>query len=225
MPMPYSHYLLAQRVAKEGKLAITDKANYYLGAFMPDIRYFTKLPRDKYHFPVNQLESFRHDEDVTPEFLLGYKVHLIIDEVWEYPEIKRAYFQAFPSIIRGRMTRGLQAVAFEMFCLQQSVEIVELKLVENSLTQALEAKAADISRAVTSMQRYLEHRNLAAALDMAKELTLFPEARLKTLQQVVMGMRNPLIHPVVHGVVASASRPVFHRVIQAVLNRLEGDAG
>jgi hypothetical protein len=59
---------------------------------------------------------------------LGYKVRLLIDEVWEYPELKETYKQAFPSFIRSRMARGLQALAFEMYCLEQQIEPIKLKL-------------------------------------------------------------------------------------------------
>jgi hypothetical protein len=156
---------------------------------------------------------------------LGYKVHLIIDEVWEYPEIKNAYSHAFPSILRKRMTRGLQALTFELFCLQQPVEVVTLKPVDNSLTKALDVKASDITRAVALMQHYLAQQNLTAALVMAKETSLFPEARLKTVERVVAGMRNPLLRSVVNGMVARASRPTLHSVVQAVLSRLERDGG
>ena len=51
---------------------------------MPDIRYFTRQPREKYHFPAERLEPYRHT-DTSADYLLGYKVHLLIDEVWEYP--------------------------------------------------------------------------------------------------------------------------------------------
>ena len=221
MPMPYSHYVLAQRIANKGELPIRDEAKYYLGAFMPDIRYFTKLPREKYHFPVSQLEPYRHQGDVSKDFLLGYEVHLLIDEVWEYPELKGTYKQAFPRLIRSRMTRGLQALAFEMYCLKQSVEVVSLKPIENQLTRDLEIKPEDIAWSVKSMQRYLEHHNLEAAYEMAEETGLFPEHRLKIVKRVVNAMKNPLIRSFANGIVATATKPMMPLVVDAVLERLE----
>ena len=221
--MPYSHYVLAQAIAKEAGLSIADRAEYLVGAFMPDIRYFTKQPRDKYHFPVEELEPYRHT-DTSADYLLGYEVHLLIDEVWEYPELKEAYQQAFPPIIRKRMTRGLQVLAFEMYCLKQPVEIVDLKPVENDLTESLEIPASDIEWAVASMQRYLEQHDLEAALQMAKETQLFPEHRLQTVEAVVSRLRNPVVRYLVDAVTTRASRPIFARVVTTVVaNKLQAE--
>ena len=223
MPMPYSHYVLAQAIANEGNLPIKNRAEYLVGAFMPDIRYFTQQPREKYHFPVERLEPY-FQTDTSADYLLGYKVHLLIDEVWEYPELKEAYKKAFPPLIRQRMTRGLQALAFELYCLKQPVDVVGLKPIQNDLTKALEISSLDIERAVASMRRYLEHHNLEAALTMAKETRLFPEHRLRTVEVVVFKMRNPVLRYLVDAIVTRASRPMFARVVTAVVDRLQVEA-
>lgn len=219
MPMPYSHYVLAQAISKKGSLPIKDRAEYLVGAFMPDIRYFTQQPREKYHFPVERLEPYFHT-DTSKDYLLGYKVHLLIDEVWEYPELKEAYKRAFPPLIRQRMTRGFQALAFEMYCLRKPVDVVELKPIRNDLTEALEISTSDIERAVSSMRRYLEHHDLEAALTMAEETQLFPAQRLRTVVRVVRVVKNPLARPVVDGVIAKASRQIFSEVTARVTDRL-----
>lgn len=219
--MPYSHYALAHRVASEGALPIVDEPQYYLGAFMPDIRYFTKLPRENYHFPLSRLEPYRERGDVHPDFLLGYAVHLLIDEEWESPAAKRLYQQSFPPGIRGRMTRGLQAVAFELYCLRQPVDMVRLKPVENALTESLGVTAGHIDRAVRSMQSYLERRDLAGALEMAKETQLFPRSRLKTVERVVAAMRVRPVRACANAIVDRASLPMLARLVQSVLRRLE----
>ena len=154
-------------------------------------------------------------------FLLGYEVHLLIDEVWEYPEVKRAYYEAFPKLIRKRMTRGLQALAFELFCLRQPVEVVPLEPVENRLMHDLEVSAPANEQAVQSMARYLEQHDLEAALEMAKSANLFPQERLRTVEGVVKRMHNPIIRMAVNWVVARASRPIFRRVVRETLERLE----
>jgi hypothetical protein len=221
MPMPYSHFVLAERIAREAALPLSDKAEYYVGAFYPDIRYFTKQPREKYHFTVDKLEPFESAGDVTRDFLLGYKVHLLIDEVWEYPELKETYKQAFPGFIRGRMTRGLQGLAFEMYCLEQSVEPINLKPVENSLTRSLGVQTSDITFAVNSMQKYIDQHSLESAYVMAEEAQLFPPERLKTVRQVLGLMKNPLTSAIAMGTVRGASKRIFPLVINKVKERLE----
>jgi hypothetical protein len=221
MPMPYAHFVLAERVAQEANLPITDKAEYYIGAFYPDIRYFTKQPREKYHFAVDKLKPYELANNVPKDFLLGYKVHLLIDEVWEYPELKEVYKQAFPVLIRSRMTRGLQALAFEMYCLELPIEAVKLKPVENSLTKDLGVQTSEIAFAVNSMQKYMDAHSLESAYVMAEEAQLFPEARLKTVKGVLERMKNPLIRMVANGVVKRASSPMLPRVVSEVVKRLE----
>lgn len=221
MPMPYNHFVLAERIAKDAALPVNDKSEYYVGAFYPDIRYFTKQPREKYHFTVDKLEPFENSTDVSKDFLLGYKVHLLIDEVWEYPELKEAYKQAFPSFIRGRMTRGLQGLAFEMYSLEQSVEPIKLKPVENSLTRSLGVQISEITFAVNSMQKYIDQHSLESAYVMAEEAQLFPPERLKTVRQVLGLMNNPLTSAIAKGVVNGASKQIFPVVISKVKERLE----
>jgi hypothetical protein len=223
MSMPYSHFVLAERIAKEAALPVSNKSEYYVGAFYPDIRYFTKQPREKYHFTVDKLEPFENSNDVSKDFLLGYRVHLIIDEVWEYPELKEAYKQAFPSFIRGRMTRGLQGLAFEMYCLEQSVEPIKLKPIENSLTRSLGVQTSEITFAVNSMQKYIDQHSLESAYVMAEEAQLFPPERLKTVRQVLGLMKNPLTGAMAMGAVRGASKRIFPLVINKVKDRLEAE--
>ena len=220
MPMPFSHYVIAQSVADRAALSPTDASDYYVGAFYPDIRYFTKLPRERYHFPSSELEEVTAGTDTSPDFKLGYEVHLLIDEVWEEPEIARSYKNAFPKPIRGRLTRGLQALAFEMYCLRVPVRVVDLRPVENDLTSFLGVAPAHTDQAIAAMQRYLRQHDLAAALEMAKETELFPEARLRTVEGMVSRLRNPLLRAPANAVVARAARPTFERVVNAVVGRL-----
>lgn len=221
MPMPFAHFALAQQIAQEAKLSITNWPNYYVGAFMPDIRYFTKQPRDKYHFDIEKLEPYFDSPLDTNDFLLGYKVHLIIDEVWEYPELKVLYKNSFPRLIRNRMTRGLQALAFEMYCLKQAIEPISIRPVSNQLTKDLDISTETIAWSVKSMQRYIDEQTLEAAYEMAIETQLFPEQRLAIVGSVVRRMRNPFIRFFVEKIVARASTKIIKEVKAKVMERLE----
>lgn len=224
MPMPYSHYVVAQSIADRAALPISNASDYYVGAFYPDVRYFTKLPREKYHFPSYQVDDLTAGTNTSLDFSLGYKVHLLIDEVWEEPEIAQTYKRAFPLPIQSRMTRNFQALAFEMYCLRQPVRVVELQPVENDFIRSLNVTRAHTEQAVTSMQRYLQQHDLEAALAMARETELFPEARLKTVEGVVSRLKNPFLKVLVNAFVARASRPTFEGVVSTVAERLEASA-
>lgn len=220
MPMPYSHYVVAQATARRAALPIDNLSDYYVGAFYPDVRYFTKQPREKYHFPSHTLDDLTTGTETSPDFTLGYKVHLLIDEVWEEPEVARAYKRAFPAPIRSHLTRGLQALAFELHCLRVTVNVVDLQPTDNDLIQSLGVARSDTDNAVTAMQRYLDQHNLEAALEMAKQTDLFPEARLRTVERVVRKLKNPLFRIPTNALVTRASRPTFERVVSAVAGRL-----
>ncbi len=220
MPMPYSHVVLAERIARAANLSIIDKTEYYVGAFYPDIRYYTKQPREKYHFATSILEPYDNAKDVSKDFLLGYKVHLLIDEVWEYPEIKAAYKQAFPSFIRSRMTRGLQVLALEMYCHEQAIESIKLKPIENKLTRELGVTTSETQRAVTSMQRYLDNPSLRAAYVMSEEAQLLPSERLKTVGKVVSSMNKPVLGTLAKHSVREATRPIFSLMVKSVVEHL-----
>lgn len=217
--MPYSHCVLAQAIAEQGKLPIRNTSDYLVAAFMPDIRYFTREARSKYHFSVEALEPYR-ETDTSSDYLLGYQVHLLIDEVWEYPELKEAYKNAFPHLIRGRMTRGLQALAFEMYCLTRPITSIALEATENDLTRALGISDIDLEQAVDSMQRYIDQHDLAAALEMAKEAELFPTERLRTVERVVTLVKNPLVRTILYSAVIQASKGVFYKLVDIVVKKL-----
>jgi hypothetical protein len=221
MPMPYSHIVLAERIAKDASLPIVEKAQYYAGAFYPDIRYYTKQPREKYHFAVEKLESYEQTTEVSKDFSLGYKVHLLIDEVWEYPDLKVTYKEAFPSILRSRMTRGLQVLAFEMYCLEQSIETITLKPVENKLTRDLGVTTSEAEIAIISMQKYLDNPSLRAAYVMSDEAHLLPPERLKTVGRVVSLMGNPMTGALARFIVRRATRQLFPLMVSKVMERLE----
>jgi hypothetical protein len=220
MPMPYSHLVLAEKIAKEASLSVVDKGEYYVGAFYPDIRYFTKQPREKYHFEVEKLESYERDPNTSKDFLLGYKVHLLIDEVWEYPELKAAYKQAFPGLVRSRLTRGLQVLALEMYCLEQPLETVTLKIIENSLTKELGVKTSETEFAANAMQRYISNPSLHAYI-LSEEAQLLPPQRLKTLGRVVSLMNSPITNTLVKSIVSRATQNIIPLILSGVRKRLE----
>jgi hypothetical protein len=221
MPMPYSHVVLAERIAKDAGLPVVNKAQYYAGAFYPDIRYFTKQSREKYHFPVEKLEPYERDPETSKDFLLGYKVHLLIDEVWEYPELKAAYKQAFPKLIRSRMTRGLQVLALEMYCHEQPLAPIKLEPVENKATRDLEVKPSETEFAVHAMQRYISNPSLQAAYILSEEAQLLRPERLKTVGRIVSLMNNPLTNNLVRSIVRRATQLIFPLVIREVKERLK----
>lgn len=218
MPLPYAHFVLATAVKERANLPVADEARYLLGAFLPDIRYFTGQPRGETHFPVAQLD--RH-AGTDPDVLLGYRVHLLIDEVWEEPEVKCAYRRAFLPGLRARMTRGLEALAFELYCLGRPLPAVRLEPLATPLTRQLGVSPAALERAVRSGNRYLERHDLAAALEMARETGLFPAHRVATLSRVTAALRLPGLGFALRLEVARASRPTFKRVVRRVGERLD----
>ena len=119
------------------------------------------------------------------------------------------------------MTRGLQALVFELYCLDKALEPIDLNPIENELTKGLEIPSVAIEQAVSSMQRYIEKPQLEAAFAMAQEAQLFPPERLRTVERVLRLMKIPLLRPIINSMVFPASAKIFEIVVERVLTELE----
>jgi hypothetical protein len=219
MPMPYSHLAVAHSCLPQ--LDTQDLTDFYLGAFMPDIRYFTAKPRALYHFPAATLDERIQTMDVPPSFALGYKIHLILDELWSTPGVKQDYQAAFLRPIRKRLTPRMLEVAFELFCLDQRPIAIHLEVRENDLTRSLDITAADLSQAVALLQQYLDRRSLREGFLIAQSTGKYPPARLAELNrfsEIIESHR--LARSVVRSLIKRPSQQLHTRLVDGVFQRI-----
>jgi hypothetical protein len=219
VPMPYAHLALSQRCL--GFLDVEDLNDFYLGAFMPDIRYFTKQPRAMYHFSLEKADELAHDGAVSKSFVLGYKTHLLLDQFWGKSELKQQYQAAFPFFLRHRMSPRFLEVALEIYCLDQDPIAIRLIAAENSMTQALGIGGDVLSNAVSLLQDYIDRRSLHAGLDIAESTGMYPPGRLtemRRLSKVIESSR--IVRFTVQAIVNRASRHTYASLVDGVLAQM-----
>jgi hypothetical protein len=217
--MPYAHLALSRSCLDY--LDIRAQNDFYLGAFMPDIRYFTKQPRATYHFSLEKADEFAQVSGVSESFLLGYKTHLLLDQVWAKPELKHQYQGTFPFFLRRRMSPRLLEVALELHCLDQHPVALRLIVAENSMTQALGISGGVLVAAISSLQTYIDRRNLRAGLDIAESTGMYPPSRLtemRRLSELIQSSR--VVRFAVHTIVNRSSRWIYARLVDAALSGL-----
>jgi hypothetical protein len=158
---------------------------------------------------------------VSDSFALGYQVHLILDELWGSSATKKDYQQAFPKLIRKRLSPRMLEVAFELFCLEQHPIDVHLEVRENDLTQSLEISTADLVQAVALLQQYLEQRSLRAGFLIAQSTGKYPPARLAELNRFskIIETRR-LARSITHSLIKRPSQQLYTRLVEDVLKRL-----
>jgi len=217
--MPYAHLALSQSCLR--RLDVHDLNDFYLGAFMPDIRYFTKQPRTMYHFALEKVDELARRGAVSEAFVLGYKTHLLLDQLWGKAELKQQYQSAFPFFLRHRMSPRMLEVALEVYCLDQDPIAVRLTAAENSMTQALGITSDVLAYAVSLLQDYTDRRSIRAGLDIAETTGMYPPGRLtemRHLSKVIESSR--IVRFAVHTIVNRSSRHTYTRLVDGVLAQL-----
>lgn len=221
MPMPYSHMAVAHSCLLH--LPVDSPADYYAGAFMPDIRYFTKQPRETTHFSIEHLHGLAASTNTPAAFVLGYQVHLLLDELWAVQQKRGEYQAAFPVFLRKRMANiKMQEVALEIYTLQQSLPDVAIRFSENGLTKAL-GVSPDLAESVLSrLQEYVHARSLRFALDLAEASGVYSKDRLAEMRQAVEKMEsNWVLRQAITWVVRRATQPIYDRLIRAIVAQVE----
>lgn len=221
MPMPYSHLTLAYSCLD--RIAVHNKNDFYLGALMPDIRYFTGKPRSEYHFPLEKLNRITRSISISDSFVLGYGIHLIIDELWAYTNIRDEYKNLFPIFIRNKLNNRILEVAFELFFLTQYPVNVHLIVSENEFTKQLGINLSpELINAISSFQRYIEHRNLHTGLQIALASGKYTPERLAQMRYLSNILEiSPFTRALIHCLIAPPSRQIHKRLVDATLERID----
>ena len=219
MTMPYAHISLAHGCLDY--LDVADRNEFYLGAISPDIRYFTKRPREQYHMSLERLDELVSQSDISESFVLGYRVHLIIDELWYTEEMNNRYRNLFFFAVRNRLSPKLLESALEYFCLTQRPVSTRLEVRENGLMQRLDVTLDDITKAVDSMQAYIDRRSLQIGLDIAQGTGLYSNERLDQMRALSSMVENSRLRRLfVDLLVNPPSKQIYNYIIAQVQNRL-----
>ncbi|MCG8346812.1 MAG: hypothetical protein MI924_03390 [Chloroflexales bacterium] len=220
MPMPYSHLALAQSCLSN--LAVDDRNDFYLGALMPDIRYFTGRPRSEYHFSIEKLNIITKSITVSNAFVLGYGIHLLIDELWATDELRDEYKRLFPFFIRSKLNIRLLEAALEIACLAHYAVPIQLQIKGNALTRQLGVRESDaLTSAVQSLQRYIDQRNLQTGLQMAEASGKYTLERLAQMRYLSNALEmSRFTRALVHLLIIPPSQRIYKRLVDGALARV-----
>lgn len=217
MALPYTHLSVAHACA--AALPVTEPAEYAAGSVIPDIRYFTKIPRERTHFPLHQLRAY--GAAAPASFLLGYRVHLALDELWANNVLMHEYRHLYPAIMRSRLRPKLLAVIFELYCLAYRPVSVKLPSLDMPMFADLGITPDDYTRAKIALQTYIDDRNLKTALRVAEQSGMFPAKRLADVRAMVQILdRNRLAWGGVRYLIGRYTHTFYDTVVDRVRDHL-----
>lgn len=212
MPMAYSHISVAQGCLRE--LSVDNIADYYLGSFLPDMRYFTGKPRELYHFPIGNLKGFLDSPNASRSFITGYCVHLATDEIWRGGGASKRYQDRFLAPIRKKLNHRSLEAAFEFYCLRSRPLDIRLQPNENAITESLGLTIDDIRRAVAAMQNYIDQRKLGVGLEIAQSIGQFSEDRLAQMRYLAQKIETSWPRrTLIASIVANPSQKAYHELV------------
>lgn len=218
MPTPYAHLSLAHSCGS--RLGISNN-DFYLGAIMPDVRYFTKQPRNKTHFSIEHLNHIKSDIEVSQSFFLGYSVHLLIDDIW-YNPMTLQYFKAMlPFVFRNKISIKIMEAIFEFYCLNLRPANVQLQSNENELTQYLDIQPKYIQQAVKTMQEYNRYRSMQIGFQMAMDAGIASADRLSTMKKLAHKIEHPLGRYIALFIIKYPTSRLYNTIIDQVIERVQ----
>lgn len=179
---PYSHYAIASKLLP--LLQPEQPGEYLWGAIAPDIRYLAHLRRETTHLTPQELIKITERYPLLKSFLLGYRVHCMIDQV----DLVRVVGGAFPlNLLSFLRQKGFSPAQYtmlvEMYFLQSSTaensfsgEINEV-LSELGITSE---QAVEFSRAI---REYLRLHALDGAILAFQKIGMVENNRVQKYLQ------------------------------------------
>ncbi|MGB1249625.1 MAG: hypothetical protein ACPG8W_03265 [Candidatus Promineifilaceae bacterium] len=198
-------------------MSIQKPNDYFIGALIPDIRYFADVPREQTHFSADLIPTYAGQASAS--FLTGYMVHLLLDEVW--PTLESQYRDDFPSAVRNKLGGNRCQIAYEVFCLAQQPIQLELSPLHNPMLMGLGISAENVCLAAEVMQEYLDTPSLTTAFGIAKRAGVFPAHRLDDVASIVNSIeRYRLLKWIVARIVRKPSATLFPQLLTNIQTRV-----
>lgn len=186
---PYSHF--TQAVNLEQYLQPERPQEYYWGSIVPDIRYLTKMRRDQTHLEQERLQRFADIYPHLGSFLLGYRVHCLIDQI-DFPRLVMA---AFPlNILRPALSKYFSqqqmAMLVEMYYLQSAAAAGELAGGYNEVLNDLGITPEQTGVFSEAMRTYIAAHSFEAAVSAFQKIGMIENARLEKYMKIYQSMKK-----------------------------------
>jgi hypothetical protein len=175
---PYSHYILAAKL--EPSLQPEQPAAYYWGAVAPDIRYLANLRRDHTHLGQDRILELTACYPHLRSFLLGYQVHVLIDQI----DVAHSIGAAFPlnlvqKVRRKKISSQQMTMLVEMYYFQSGISGQPLSGEHNEVLSDLGITSEQTRVFHQGLQEYFDARSLEAAVYAFQKIGMIQNDRLQ----------------------------------------------
>ena len=168
---------------------------FYLGATIPDVRYFANIPRTNTHF--SREETKQKFPDAPQDFLLGYDMHLALDEYTIESGVRDEMAKKFPPMVQeyaGGTAVEVIIAMYSMMNLMGEEDVVLSKTYQSELKN-IEVLEDPFTIFVQTVQKMVDVRSERVFSEvMMREPRLQNDKRLKKLYDVGTYIdENPLV--------------------------------
>ena len=164
---PYSHLIAANTL--EAYLHPQNLEEYYLGAVIPDVRYYSNLPREQTHIEPEEIVGFAARYPELKSFVLGYLAHYEADEINTADYV----MQRFPfSLLKERLPKQVPPVLVECYYIEKRKPSIKVSESSNAMLDSLEIAAEDVVAFARSVNAFLANPTLEFGLTTIRKLGL-----------------------------------------------------
>jgi hypothetical protein len=186
---PYSHLVVASWV--EALLCPANREEYYLGAVIPDVRYYCRLPRRRTHLPAERIAGLAARYPHLQSFALGYMFHCAADDL-RLPQLALRRLPLGP--LRGVLPGPAAQVLLEFYFMERAHVRQHLAEGSNEILAGLGITDADVGAFARELNRFLAAPSYTAGLALARNLGLLNHPRAARYLRIArqLGRRRPL---------------------------------
>lgn len=164
----YSHLVIAHKF--EELFKPQDRAAYYTGSIIPDIRYFTDLPREQTHLELNEILNLKKSFPEEESFLDGFFLHCLIDE----KDTHNILFSIYPNcLLRDILPRSFAVVIIELYFMKKYHLEIKLSDKGNRFLNEIGITDKQLSEYTAEMNKFIKTPGFEAGLESVKNLGLF----------------------------------------------------
>ena len=185
---PYSHFIIAAKLEKY--LQPDDPKEYYWGAIIPDIRYLAKTRRSHTHLRQEQIKELAACYPHLGSFLLGYRVHCLIDEIDVAEKISKAFPLNLLKKMLNKVSRQQMTMLVEMYYLQTAAAACALSGSHNEVLRDLAITPEQTSLFFNEMQEYIRLHSFDAVISAFQKIGLIENERLERYIQAYESMKR-----------------------------------
>jgi hypothetical protein len=182
---PYTHLTIAKKL--EPQLQPEKPQDYYLGAVLPDIRYYSKILREQTHISIDRVGELATHHPQLQSFATGYTVHLLTDQ---FASLTNIIFRRFPfNLLKRKLPSYLAPILIECYYLETGIlRDIQISESSNEALDSLGIKKEDVTAFAKLLNRFLATPSFALGLTTLQNLGMLNrsgvEKQIKAAQTI-----------------------------------------